>query len=121
MGLVKYIAARLCNALLLREENHFIKECAARDQLSDHDFYSEFYASTAASAESVARVRGIAERQLGVKNLVPSDNLAYRFQDIPFTELAFDVAEEFSFNLDEQSLQRLDGTLDSLILLACLR
>jgi hypothetical protein len=98
-----------------RAEKELRTVCRSRPTLSCDAFFDRYFATTECERDVVASIRSTIEIQLGIRNLLPTDNIARGFPDVGLDNLLFDIAEHFSFTLSTEEVRRLDGTLFSIV------
>jgi hypothetical protein len=86
-----------------------------RPLLTDADFHREYYANTAVTQDTCARIRRILCEQLRLSNTRPDDNVATLFPDLDIGEVCIEIGEDFGVSFPNSTIQILDGSVDSLL------
>ena len=105
---------RLARLFLTSSERAYMDACEERPALSDAEFHQRYYADSGVTAGLCAGVRRVLCEQLGVRNVLPDDNVALIF-DVDISDILFELGEEFGVAFGDDMYEDINGTVDSLI------
>lgn len=93
------------------------RDMRQRPELSDKEFYFQFYGSTGIPEEIPLRLRGVYAGQLGISRVLPNDKATDFDEELDFCDLLFAVAEEFSIEFTEAEVKELAtvGTFEAIV------
>ena len=96
-------------------ERQYEEKCRNRPVLTDAEFIERFYGCGAVPSQIPIRLRMVVSRELGMRKILPDDNILEVFPDLDLAELLYEIQEELGLELSREDMKMNDGTFDSLV------